>query len=68
MTCNQFASQRSLILEPCSGFSFYSSQTQQTWCVESFSAFAIFKQWPSTQEHVFKLKPIQIQWCPFDGY
>ena len=43
------------VLQPCSGFGVCSSQTQkETRSVESFSPFAMLKQWPSTQEHVFK--------------
>ena len=61
---SQFASQTS------SQFLFYSHaqvlmyevhKPKQTWSIESFSALAIFKQWPSTQEHVFKFHSLNAE-------
>ena len=40
--------------QQCSGSVSAVHNPKQTWSVESFSDFAILRQWPSTQEHVFK--------------
>ena len=56
---------------------FASQKPKQTWSAKSFSAFAMLKRWPSTQEHTFLnesgdcrgtfIPPFEVRFCTVSG-